>query len=77
MHALKKSTEEPVINLKQEEMLITMKEENKTNDLKNFLMGKFDPKSHPEFDVLDKKYHTKPEMYLNKLTIAEIYKNEL
>ena len=70
----KQSTEEPVVNLKQEETLITMKEENKTNDLKNFLIGKFDPKSHPEFDVLDKKYHTKPEMYLHKLTIASFIK---
>ena len=51
-----------------------MKEYNVTNDLKNFLMGKFDPKSHPEFDLLDKKYHTKSEMYLNKLTIEAFIK---
>ena len=51
-----------------------MKEDNITNDLKNFLMGKFDPKSHPEFDVLDKKYHNKPEMYLHKLTIEAFIK---
>ena len=51
-----------------------MKEDNITNDLKNFLMGKFDPKSHPEFDVLDKKYHNKSEMYLHKLTIASFLK---
>ena len=51
-----------------------MKEDNITIDLKNFLMGKFDPKSHPEFDVLDKKYHNKPEMYLHKLTISAFIK---
>ena len=63
-----------IIDLTQEDTLITMKEDNITNDLKNFLMGKFDPKSHPEFDVLDKKYHNKSVMYLHKLTIAAFLK---
>ena len=68
------TTQKPIIDIKQEETLITMKEDNITNDLKNFLMGKFDPKSHPEFDILDKKYHNKPEMYLQKLTIEAFIK---
>ena len=47
-----------------------MKEENKKHfTKKDVLTGKFNPEEHPEFMVLDKKYHTKNKMYLQKETI--------
>ena len=41
---------------------------------KEFLTGRFDPKLHPDFAVLDNKYHTKSEMYLHKETITAFIK---
>ena len=35
-----------------------------TPDIKSFLIGKFQPKDHSDFILVDKKYHTKSEMYL-------------
>ena len=66
--------QKPISETKQEETLDTMKKENIKIDLKDFLMGKFDPKLHSEFDILDKKYHTKSEMYLHKETITAFIK---
>ena len=68
------TTQKPIIDTKQEKILDTMKKENIKIDLKDFLMGKFEPKLHSEFDILDKKYHTKSEMYLHKETITAFIK---
>ncbi len=34
----------------------------------DYLMGKFDPSKHADFVLIDKKYATKPDMYLRKET---------
>ena len=41
---------------------------------KDFLMGRFNPKTHPDFVKVDKKYHTKSEMYLMKETLEAFIK---
>jgi len=65
-----KSENNLVIN-KQEKM-----EESKTKEIsrKNFLMGKFQLRDHPNFVLVDKKYHTKSEMYLQKETLDAFVK---
>lgn len=56
------------------------KEQNKhrTIEMKNFLMGKFKVNQHNNFVLVDKKYHNKEEMYLQKETLdAFIRMNKL
>lgn len=45
-----------------------------TIDIKSFLIGKFQPKDHSDFILVDKKYHTKSEMYLQKETLEAFIK---
>ena len=45
-----------------------------TLDMKSFLIGKFQPKDHSDFILVDKKYHTKSEMYLQKETLEAFIK---
>lgn len=68
-----------IVNEKQNPEIM---EENRNNtddsiiiqEKKKLLTGRYDPKLHPEFDVLDNIYHTKPEMYLHKETINAFIK---
>ena len=49
---------------------------NQNNKVKqeDFLTGRFNPKTHPDFVKVDKKYHTKSEMYLLKETLEAFIK---
>ena len=44
------------------------------NKIKNLLIGKFKVESHPHFVLVDKKYHDKSEMYLQKQTLESFIK---
>ena len=44
------------------------------NKIKNLLIGKFKVESHPHFVLVDKKYHNKSEMYLQKQTLDSFIK---
>ena len=50
------------------------KNQNNKVKQKDFLMGRFNPKTHPDFVKVDKKYHTKSEMYLLKETLEAFIK---
>lgn len=50
------------------------KNQNNKVKQKDFLMGRFNPKTHPDFVKVDKKYHTKNEMYLLKETLEAFIK---
>ena len=50
------------------------KNQNHKIKQKDFLMGRFNPKTHPDFVKVDKKYHTKSEMYLMKETLEAFIK---
>ncbi len=47
---------------------------NNNTDLMNFLMGKFDPKNHPDFILVDNIHHNKNQMYLHKETLEAFIK---
>ena len=51
-------------------------QKNQNNKVKqeDFLTGRFNPKTHPDFVKVDKKYHTKSEMYLLKETLEAFIK---
>ena len=51
-----------------------IKNQNYKIKQKDFLMGRFNPKTHPDFVKVDKKYHTKSEMYLMKETLEAFIK---
>ena len=44
------------------------------NKIKNLLIGKFKVESHPHFVLVDKKYHNKSEMSLQKQTLDSFIK---
>ena len=44
------------------------------NQKKNLLIGKFKVETHPDFVLVDKKYHDKSEMYLQKQTLESFIK---
>jgi len=78
---LKYTSEETTLNeVKSENNLVKNKkekmEESKTKEIsrKNFLMGKFQLRDHPNFVLVDKKHHTKSEMYLQKETLDAFVK---
>ena len=50
------------------------KNQNNKVKQKDFLTGRFNPKTHPDFVKVDKKYHTKSEMYLLKETLEAFIK---
>ncbi len=50
------------------------KNQNNKIKQKDFLMGRFNPKTHPDFVKVDKEYHTKSEMYLLKETLEAFIK---
>jgi len=50
------------------------KNQNDKIKQKDFLMGRFNPKTHPDFVKVDKEYHTKSEMYLLKETLEAFIK---
>jgi len=41
----------------------------KIQEKKDFLTGRFNPETHIDFDILENKYHSKNEMFLQKETI--------
>jgi len=47
---------------------------SKEIEIKNFLMGKFQLNEHSNFVLVDKKYHAKSEMYLQKQTLESFIK---
>jgi len=47
---------------------------NKEISKLDFLTGKFQLNKHPNFVLVDKKYHTKSEMYLQKETLEDFIK---
>jgi LAS superfamily LD-carboxypeptidase LdcB len=47
---------------------------NKEISKSDFLTGKFQLNKHPNFVLVDKKYHTKSEMYLQKETLEDFIK---
>ena len=52
---------------KTEETLEVIK--NDIISVKDFLTGRFQLNNHPDFVLVDKKHHTKSEMYLQKVTL--------
>ena len=44
------------------------------NQTKNILIGKFKVETHPDFVLVDNKYHNKSEMYLQKQTLESFIK---
>jgi zinc D-Ala-D-Ala carboxypeptidase len=44
------------------------------SEIKDLLIGKFKVETHPDFVLVDKKYHDKPEMYLQKQTLESFIK---
>ena len=75
-----KSEETTLDQVKSENNLVKNKEEKmqevKTKKIsrKDFLMGKFQLRDHPNFVLVDKKHHTKSEMYLQKETLDAFVK---
>jgi len=67
----KVKTEDVLINTKTNKMVEQTSKEMK---MKNFLMGKFELKNYPNFVIVDKKYHNKSEMYLQKETLDAFIK---
>jgi len=67
-------SENTLQNVKSENIIEKTKEtlEVIKNDIiseKEFLTGRFQLNNHPDFVLVDKKYHTKSEMYLQKVTL--------
>jgi len=78
---LKYTSEETTIKKVKTENKEGEKKENKMIDQtskelerKNFLMGKFQENAHSNFVLVDKKYHNKPKMYLQKQTLESFIK---
>ena len=44
------------------------------SEIKDLLIGKFKVETHPDFVLVDKKYHEKSEMYLQKQTLESFIK---
>ena len=44
------------------------------SEIKDLLIGKFKVEIHPDFVLVDKKYHDKSEMYLQKQTLESFIK---
>ena len=44
------------------------------SEIKDLLIGKFKVETHPDFVLVDKKYHDKSEMYLQKQTLESFIK---
>ena len=44
------------------------------SEIKDLLIGKFKVETHPDFVLVDKKYHNKSEMYLQKQTLESFIK---
>jgi zinc D-Ala-D-Ala carboxypeptidase len=78
---LKYTSEETTIKEVKTENILGEKKENKMIEqiskeieIKNFLMGKFQLNEHINFVLVDKQYHTKSEMYLQKQTLESFIK---
>ena len=74
------SKETTIKEVKTENVLVEKKENkmieqtSKEIEIKNFLMGKFQLNEHSNFVLVDKKYHNKDEMYLQKETLESFIK---
>jgi len=69
---IKKVKPENILLEKKENEMI--KQTSREIEMKNFLIGKFQLNEHSNFVLVDKKYHNKSEMYLQKETLKSFIK---